>query len=888
MKNFWAEILVPATIAGLTLAGTFGVETSRAVRLTLPQRDSVVRSDSLPPKDSLKPSKDSLKAPKDSLTDEFDLFGEAPEDTAPKVYARDTMKVPDSLKVTDPFLYQWYVAVKDSFTHRLVVDSLKAEGDTLLWPHIDSLYLSDSTLKAKLAWERKWASMSKKERKKWTYENIELPRIRREQDSIFQVKDSLQHIKDSIIENTPRILETSYLPDSLYYKRLVAWKVNRDFNQIEVMPWDTTADYHFYDYNFMRSDVGATWLGMPGSAVQTYDFFQRDNDESVSFYAPVESWTYTPGTLPMFNTKTPYTELEYAGNLFNSSTTSSDAFRVFTTQNILPSLNIALEIKRYGGAGTLQNEKTGNQTAVVAGNYLGRRYLAHAGFIHNKLTRTENGGIQDNMWIRDTTVDVREISVNLANAANTYKKNTVFFDQSYRIPLSAVKDLFHRKDSTYTPSDTLETDITTVFVGSSSEYSLFTKKYADKLSASDAACSAFYHGVFNMNPSQSADSMRVSRLDNRVFVRVQPWKEDAVVSRIEGGIGDRLQHFYLLQPGDFIRSKKQPHWNTVYAYAGAEGKIQRYVAWDALAKYSFAGDEANDLSVKANAQVNFYPFRRARKSPVSLAAHFEQTLRRPGFYEEQFYANHFRWNNDFSKVSNTRFSASVNIPKWRLYAAANYGLVANPVYYDTVGIARQHTDNALSVFSGRIQWNPVLGPVHLENGLLVQLSSNQEVLPMPTVAANLRWFVQFPIVSEDVMKMQIGVNLRYTTSWYAPGFNPVAGVFYNQRDEQYGNCPVFDPFINIQWKKCCVFLKLENAGKGWPMTRHDYFTAHHYIQPASALKFGISWPFYPSLGKNRTMSERAGSGMGGGGGGGLGGGLGGALGNFGGGLGSME
>ena len=89
--------------------------------------------------------------------------------------------------------------------------------------------------------------MTNKERKKWTYENVDLPRIRREQDSIFQRKDSLQHIRDSIIENTPRILETSYLPDSLYYKRLVAWKVNRDFNQIEVMPWDTTADYHFYD-----------------------------------------------------------------------------------------------------------------------------------------------------------------------------------------------------------------------------------------------------------------------------------------------------------------------------------------------------------------------------------------------------------------------------------------------------------------------------------------------------------------------------------------------------------------------------------------------------------------------------------------------------------------
>ena len=32
MKQFWSEILVPAVIAGLTVIGTVGVETSRAVR----------------------------------------------------------------------------------------------------------------------------------------------------------------------------------------------------------------------------------------------------------------------------------------------------------------------------------------------------------------------------------------------------------------------------------------------------------------------------------------------------------------------------------------------------------------------------------------------------------------------------------------------------------------------------------------------------------------------------------------------------------------------------------------------------------------------------------------------------------------------------------------
>ena len=97
------------------------------------------------------------------------------------------------------------------------------------------------------------------------------------------------------------------------------------------------------------------------------------------------------------------------------------------------------------------------------------------------------------------------------------------------------------------------------------------------------------------------------------------------------------------------------------------------------------------------------------------------------------------------------------------------------------------------------------------------------------------------------------------------GFNPVTGTFYNQNEELYGNVPYFDVFMNLQWKQACIFLKMENAGQGWPSDSHDYFSAHHYIYPSRSLKFGIYWPFYPSLTAQKTMSSRASSGGFGGG-----------------------
>lgn len=71
----------------------------------------------------------------------------APIDTTPQLTARDTIFPPDSLKETDPFRYKYYVALLDSLTHKIVVDSLKTAGDTLDWPRIDSLYYLDSAIR---------------------------------------------------------------------------------------------------------------------------------------------------------------------------------------------------------------------------------------------------------------------------------------------------------------------------------------------------------------------------------------------------------------------------------------------------------------------------------------------------------------------------------------------------------------------------------------------------------------------------------------------------------------------------------------------------------------------------------------------------------------------
>ena len=890
MKNLLAKIWIPLLLVTLAALQSFGIDAGRAIGLRrISDSLYVNRLD-----DSTAIDSTAL----DSVITDSILTDTIPADTASLLTARDTIKVPDSLRYTDPFFYKYYIAVKDSTTRAMVRDSLMQACDTLELMKLDSLYIKDSTETAIAKFNAWYASLTKKERKKYDYEQA-LPAKIAALNRKMEVKDSIKAAKDSVIAATPRILETFAIPDSMHYKRIITWKEDRHFHDVNLQKFDTTYNYNFNEYPYYGEDINTTWLGVSGSPEQTYNYFKRADTDNAIFYTALQRYSYSPETLPNYNTKTPYTELAYWGTLFANKEKEESNIKVLTTQNILPELNLTLEFRRYGGNGILKREDTNNRNVVIAGNYMGKRYLMHTGFIYNKVARSENGGVVDNFWIRDTTVDAREIDVYLKDASSTTKKNTVFLDQSYRIPFTFIENLKGRKERKHqealrasimengdslaiakllqkeaeeleekeAAADTVNNNITTAIIGHSSEYSVFRRIYQDNIDKNDEFGRKFFNDRFYLNPTRSADSLRVMKFENRFFIRLQPWKSDGIVSKLDVGIGDKLANYFSFKTSDYIQGSSNTLLNSTYLYAGAKGQYKKYFTWDAKGEYTFLGYEMNDFGVHANLGFSAYPFRRDKNSPLTLKAHFETTLKEPDYYEQHVCTNHYRWDNDFGKISSTKIGATLEIPRWDLNASFDYALLSNNIYYDTLGIVRQNPE-PMSVMTASLQKNFKLWKFHLDHQALFQISSNKDVLPLPMLALNLRYYLQFDVVKK-VMQMQIGANAAFTTKWYAPAFNPVLGVFHNQNVEEYGNCPYIDAFVNIQWKRACIFVKVVNVNMGWPNKSADYFSAAGYIAPQRAIKFGIFWPFYIQPGRNNTSTGGAGASGRGGNGSGL-------------------
>lgn len=718
--------------------------------------------------------------------------------------AADSLAAPDSIPALDSVAL---AAIADSIRRQGVYDSL----DRIFWHEIDtaSLPYLDSASRAYFDSLAQFLPDTHDIKRA-------IRRIRKEE-------------RDSIRASIPRVLETYVLPDSMYFRRIVVWTSDKQFNEITEQGLDTTANSNFYEYPMYRKDVSATYLGTAGSATLYHNFFRREEVPDAPMFTPYIGDSFTDETLKQYNTKTPYTELAYWGTPFANKKAEESNIKLLTTQNISPAFNFTLAYWRLGSHGMLPSEDTDHRTTVISGNYLGKRYFANFGHIRQRVERNENGGIQDPFWVRDTSVEPKSISVNLSNAKNTYKRRSWFIHQTLAVPMN-----FFRKDK-----DSLALgEGTMAHIGHSAEFTTYNKLYTDAIAANDAAGRAFYHDRFYLNATNSSDELAVRNFENRVFLKLQPYAPDALLAKVNAGVGYQILSTYSFTPADYLTGRRYETQHNLYIYGGASGQLRKFIAWNADADYYLAGYKMFDFDINAKLRFSVYPVEQG----IHLTGKFHTGLKSPHPFEQHLYMNHHKWDNDFSKVSKSTLEAELSIPKWRLDASFGYALVANMLYYDSLAVIRQHTAAPVSVMSAYLRKDFTVWRLHFDNRALFQLSSAQDVLPLPKLTLNLRWYFDIDVV-KDVMNLQIGVNGIANTKWYAPAYSPDTGQFHNQTQEQYGNIPYFDIFVNAQWKRASIYVKYLNAFyEAWD--RPEYFSAYHYIKPTPGFKFGILWPFY--------------------------------------------
>ena len=639
-----------------------------------------------------------------------------------------------------------------------------------------------------------------------------------------------------------RPLESYYFNDTTRALYNWKWHVDRYYNRVNIMPLDTTLADWRTDYVFYRKGVGDMALGGLGQSSQPVNWFDRNQDRDFTFARSYDAYTARLENVPFYNGKSALTNMTYLES--GQKRYREEHFELVHSQNINPSTSANVSYKARSTMGRYDWQRTKNHALSVGVAHTGKRYSIHAAYMNNMVDTRENGGVVGEWAIADTVFEMPSgVPMRLASseAHNKYRNNAVFVKQAIAIPLERV-----------TEYDFSVADLSAIYVGHQFEYNSWSKVYTDKRGTYsnergnynketgewESEDNLSYYDDWFISPETTRDSISERLISNKLFVQVQPWDRYGAISTIDGGVGYDIHTYSYLRLQDYVRGDmtrdKRSSW---YIYGAASGMIKRYADWRADAKYHPSGYRGGDLS--AGGEITLRAF--IREHPLILTGRFRYELRSPGYWHENLFSNHYVWFNSFDKESETRFEVNFSVPDIALEVGAWQGVMTNMIYYGNDSRVAQNP-GTVSLTSLYARKDFRFAGFHLDHRALVQISSDEHVLPVPTFSAYLSYYYEFWVV-RDVLRVQVGLDGRFNTAYYAPGYNPALSAFYNQREVKIGNYPYLDAFVSAKWKRMRILLKLQHLNQNL-FGNGEYFQVARYPLNPRMFKFGISWSFY--------------------------------------------
>ena len=587
---------------------------------------------------------------------------------------------------------------------------------------------------------------------------------------------------------------------------------------------DTLQDYiHIYNPVF-KNAVSAAYVGNYGTPYQNNDFFNRESNVDFLFLRSREAYLLTPENLKYYNTRTPYTLLDFTQSE-NRSRKNETRFNVLHTQNINPYLNFAFRFDQARSMGQYKNQASSNNSVSLYSNYNKDKLNIHGGFITSSIKNDENGGLTEDQLIFDEG-DTDLLNVNLVSSRSGLGSTYIFTTGEYKFGTYIFPDSESEEEA-----DSVK--LFRPFAGLlySFEYQNHYKEFIDEEDSTNTYFPVSYYG-----PEYTKDSIRFGMIKNIIQIKQyeNPDRKTSFGKRAFLG----QEYVKVASPGvsGGANSNRLKKYSNVYAGGGIFRRSGRFWQWNAEGRIFLIGRNTGQTELTGLV-----------KKPLSLLGDSTSSFNIngkienivPDYFQEQFYSNHIKWQQDLKMEQRMTVKANVTIPARKFQLSGNYAVINKFMYNDTIGIPVQH-DGQLLVLSAYADKDFNYRNLHFRTRLLWQKSSNEEILHLPDFSTFVSAYYKF-IVSK-VLFTQIGIDLRYFTEYYADKYDPSTGFFYLQDYKKVGDFPYIDAYVNLRLKRTRIFFKMINLGNSF--IEKEYFTTPHYPMNRMTFRMGFSWAFY--------------------------------------------
>lgn len=263
------------------------------------------------------------------------------------------------------------------------------------------------------------------------------------------------------------------------------------------------------------------------------------------------------------------------------------------------------------------------------------------------------------------------------------------------------------------------------------------------------------------------------------------------------------------------------------------------------------GEDAGQLKVDFNTDLNFPLW----NDTIRLAAKAYFHSLHPTFFERHYHSKHIWWDENLDKTTRTRlegiFSYDKTDTKLRVaieeiqnltYFSMNYTM-ANEKRTKMSAAVKQCSSN-INVLTAQLDQKLRLGPIHWDNILTYQASSNEDVLPLPTLNVFTNLYLGFTV--SKVLRVELGGSATFFTRYYAPDFCSQLNQYAIQENAdsriELGEFPFIDIYANFHLKHARFFFMMSNAATS-SFNKMSFLTPHYPVN-SSVLHMGVSWNFF--------------------------------------------
>lgn len=595
------------------------------------------------------------------------------------------------------------------------------------------------------------------------------------------------------------------------------------------MPFDTVfALFNRYRQADSYSPVNAT-LGNYGLPFYQISFFDRVDDPDkflVNYYYPL---VYQPENFVFMNTQKPFTELVWTFG--GAREKAEQTFRIRHSQNVNRFLNIGLDYRIIYSLGQYSYQRSNDKDFTLFSSYRREKYKMYFAWGLNHLRAGENGGINIPGQLKE--YETRDVSVSLGklNSAQSYLKNWNM--------------LLVNK---YTPGKIRPDAADTTGRGSrrfrlSGTFSHILVLDNNRRTYSDnSPGSGFYDSIY-ISPLITFDSLSARSIKNTI--RFDFVTDTTRKFRLGGGVGLRNE---LFRYGQIIPT----HIDTVPADTASWRKSGTVLAgrlynnigdkfnWSASGELFFSGYRAGDFVLDGVINKAFD----LRKGRALLTLKGSVTNTTPSIWFTRWGSNNFEWQNNFNRIFRMNLGAGLSFPARKMELKFNYAIIDNYTDFDTLAFPSQHT-GGLSVASLHVRKDLRAWKFHLASDVLIQKSSNPEILDLPLVTIRSAGYFEHLFrfgKTNGSLNTQLGADVTYHTLYNSYAYTPATGIFHRQDRIETGNYPFINVFLNIKLKRTRIFVMVDHVNSG--LMGYEYYMVPFYPQNIRMFRYGIAWTFY--------------------------------------------